>query len=264
MTEVPTIQQALAAVMADVRKVGKSGVNQAQRFNFRGIDAVLNHVGPALRDHQVVVRPEVTDLRYERISVGDPDRPKAAVQVLAFVTYEFIGPAGDSMAAKVVGEAIDYGDKGVSKAMSVALRTALIQALALPTGDPEPDAQTYERAAPEPRQAPPQQRKPSAYSKQGNRPAGDDTTIEGDRRKLAALHARLGDYGIGGKDNRDAALAYMSEVIGRELDSSKNLTGAEFRKVMDRLEQELRKGEDVTPGNGAADTPPLPDEPSGW
>jgi hypothetical protein len=34
--------------------------------------------------------------------------------------------------------------------MSVALRTALLQALMLPTDDPEPDAQTYERATQDP------------------------------------------------------------------------------------------------------------------
>jgi hypothetical protein len=42
---------------------------------------------------------------------------------------------------------MDSGDKAVPKAMSVAFRTALLQALALPTDEPDPDASTYERAA---------------------------------------------------------------------------------------------------------------------
>ena len=47
----PTIQAALAAVMADVTHVGKEGKNSAQGYSFRGIDGVLNAVGPALRRH---------------------------------------------------------------------------------------------------------------------------------------------------------------------------------------------------------------------
>lgn len=250
MTDQPTIQQALAAVMADVRKVAKTGTNAAQHFNFRGIDAVLNHVGPALRDHRVVIRPDVSELRYERVVVGDR---KAAVQVLAFVTYEFIGPAGDRIAANVVGEAIDYGDKGVSKAMSVALRTALIQTLALPTGDPDPDTQTYQRTA-EPATQPRRQRtgrdeilansgptKPSAYSIEGNRPAGGDKPVT--KAQLAKLHACMTDYGIGG--HRDLGLAYITETIGRTVESTKDLTVAEASKVIDRLVNELEKGTDA-------------------
>ena len=54
-----TIYQALSAVMGDVQAVGKDGRNTQQGFNFRGIDAVVNAVGPALRTHGVVVTPRV-------------------------------------------------------------------------------------------------------------------------------------------------------------------------------------------------------------
>jgi hypothetical protein len=56
------------------------------------------------------------------------------------VLYRFHGPAGDFLDAESVGEASDSLDKATSKAMSVAYRTALIQALTLPTGDPDPDS----------------------------------------------------------------------------------------------------------------------------
>jgi hypothetical protein len=41
---------------------------------------------------------------------------------------------------------MDFGDKGAPKAMSVAYRIALLQALCIPTDDTEPDAQSYDRA----------------------------------------------------------------------------------------------------------------------
>jgi hypothetical protein len=63
------------------------------------------------------------------------------------VTYTFIGASGDSIKATVVGEAMDSGDKATAKAMSVAFRTALLQALSLPTDEPDPDATSYERSS---------------------------------------------------------------------------------------------------------------------
>jgi hypothetical protein len=60
------------------------------------------------------------------------------------VRYRFVGPGGDALETVVAAEAMDAGDKATSKAMSVAFRTALLQALALPTDDKDPDQDTYE------------------------------------------------------------------------------------------------------------------------
>jgi len=138
-----TIQQALANVMADVREVRKTERNTGQNFNFRGIDAVLNAVGPALRTHNVVVLPNV--IKYTATPTTTSNG-KSVMHVIVTVEYLFVGPDGDSLPAVVLGESMDYGDKAVPKAMSVAFRTALLQALALPTDDPDPDAATFERA----------------------------------------------------------------------------------------------------------------------
>ena len=144
----PTVHEALAAVMSDVQAVKKGDRNQQQGFNFRGIDSVINAVGPALRKHGVTVSPHVDLYEYGTVMVGakDKERPMGHVRVL--VTYVFHGPAGDSMPAQAPGEAFDAGDKATPKAMSVAFRTALLQALALPTDEPDPDSVAYERAAP--------------------------------------------------------------------------------------------------------------------
>lgn len=52
------------------------------------------------------------------------------------------------------------------------------------------------------------------------------------RARLAALHAKLGEADLADKDK---GLAYMTEVTGRGITSSKDLTVDEFRQVMDRL-----------------------------
>lgn len=145
MTETPTIQAALVAVMNDVGAVAKRDRNTQSNYSFRGIDAVINAVSPAFRRHGVVALPKVLDHAFGTIEVGQKRTPMSHVTMT--VEYTFHGPAGDTLTTTVMGEAFDSGDKAVPKAMSVAFRTALLQALALPTDDPEPDAETYERTS---------------------------------------------------------------------------------------------------------------------
>jgi len=147
MADQPTVIQALSAVMADVQAVRKDSRNQQQNFNFRGIDAVMNAVGPALRKHGVVIVPETVDARHRDTTTtgGKPAREATVV-----VTYRAYGPGGDSIPIQAPGESLDAGDKATPKAMSVAYRTALLQALTIPTDEPEPDAQTYQREAARP------------------------------------------------------------------------------------------------------------------
>ena len=128
--------------MADCDHVAKRDRNDHQRFMFRGIDAVVNAVGPVLRKHGVVVCPNVERADYETVQTST-GKPATACRVL--VTYSFYAADGSSIDARVAGEAWDSGDKACPKAMSVAFRTALLQALALPTDEPDPDGQTYER-----------------------------------------------------------------------------------------------------------------------
>lgn len=138
------IHDALAAVMEDVTKIDKGDRNDFHKFMFRGIDRVLNNVGPAFRVHGIVPMPELLNLDSRDITT---EKGKSSREVTVTVRYTFHGPAGDSIACVVPGEASDTGDKAVSKAMSVAYRTALIQALAIPTGDADADESGMVRGA---------------------------------------------------------------------------------------------------------------------
>lgn len=137
MTEpyVPTVLEALANVMADVTSIAKADFNDFHKFNFRGIDTVLKAVGPALRTHRIVPVPELRDVHSDDLTAKDGKRKRG---VTLTVAYTFYGPRGDSVTTVVPGEANDTEDKASSKAMSVAYRTALLQVLAIPTGEPDP------------------------------------------------------------------------------------------------------------------------------
>jgi hypothetical protein len=146
--EKPTIHAALLAVMNDVTYVGKDQYNEQQKFNFRGIDGVLDAVGPAFRKHGILPMPEVTSVESTSYTTKNGT---VMTRSVVRVNYDFRGPAGDTLTAMgIPGESADSGDKSVSKAMSVAYRTALVQVLALPTHQPDPDADTEEKEAAQP------------------------------------------------------------------------------------------------------------------
>lgn len=145
-----TIYQALAAVMKDVQGVGKHEQNTAPNggFMFRGIDAVTNAVGPALRKHGVIVVPSVVSSDYGTVVVGKNRTEMSHSQVI--IDYTWYGPEGDAIVSRVAAESMDSGDKATAKAHSVAFRIAMLQTLCLPTDEPDPDSATYERSGPDP------------------------------------------------------------------------------------------------------------------
>ena len=137
-----TIHQALVRVMGEVQSISKASRNTSQNFNFRGIDAVMNAVGPALREHGVVVLPVGVKSEIEQYQTKNGTAMK---NVTLDVTFRFYGPAGDYIEGTTRGEAADSGDKATAKAHSVAFRTLLLQALCIPTDEPDPDQDSHER-----------------------------------------------------------------------------------------------------------------------
>lgn len=143
--EKTNIYKLLAEAKRRVGAVGKNEKNQAQHFNFRGIDAVINAIAPVFNELGIIVAPEVQQTTYDTVEIGAKRTPMS--HVLIEVKYTFYGPEGDSVVTAVAAEAMDSGDKAVAKAMSVAMRIALLQTLNLPTDEPDPDSQSYERTS---------------------------------------------------------------------------------------------------------------------
>lgn len=141
-----TLNEALNAVMAEVREVRKTERNQAQKFTFRGIDNVVNAVAGPLRKHRVRLKIDNLDhtITGKQNAKGNP---------VTFVTvknrYTWVGPDGQTEENTVVAEAMDFSDKATAKANSVALRTFLLQALMLPTDDADPDHDYIEEPRPQ-------------------------------------------------------------------------------------------------------------------
>lgn len=137
------IYGALAAVMAEVGHVGKERKNLQQNYQFRGIDDVMAACQPVLAKHGVVVVPRVMEReREERQSKSGG----AMFHVRFVVEHLFYANDGSNVACVTVGEAMDSGDKASNKAMSAALKYALVETLMIPTYEADRDT---EDASPE-------------------------------------------------------------------------------------------------------------------
>lgn len=232
MTETPGIYAALAAVMADCREVAKRDANTEQRYYFRGIDAVVNAVGPILRQHSVIVMPRLVHVEY-----GERTAKSGTLGTVCRVVVEYVFMAavdGSSVTTSVAAEAMDWSDKATAKAMSVAFRTALLQALALPTDDKDPDAETPEAVAEQPKQA-------TRRMSRSKPVAGGGGITEAQVKKIGTCMSELG------LKDRDLALKYVADVIGREVGSRNDLSIDEAKQVIDALERDLKPPADEPP-----------------
>ena len=120
----PSVYELMSLVMRDVRNVGKDGRNESQNYNFRGVDDAIGALAQPLRDHGVFMTPEVLDFKTEVRG-----RQNAVMMRIAF---HFYGPAGDHVTAITLGEGSDFADKAANKAMSAALKYALIHTFMIP------------------------------------------------------------------------------------------------------------------------------------
>lgn len=136
----PSLVERLIAVKKDIGAVGKDGRNTQQGFNFRGIDAVLNAVAGPLMKHGIMAYPS----KVISVNRGTATTSKGSVMNTVEVVMQYAFTDGDrTLYFEAPGESFDSGDKATPKAMSVAYRTALIQALSLPTDEPDPDLDVY-------------------------------------------------------------------------------------------------------------------------
>jgi hypothetical protein len=150
-TTAPHIFTALVAVSGELVKVGiaKDRKNEQQGFKFRGIDDAMNTVSPILSKHDVVFLPTYEDY-------PDTERVTGKGSTLIFAKvkgiFTFVSAKdASSVTVTTFGVAMDSGDKATNKAMSAALKYALLQTFLIPTeGEPDADATTQEPSIPKP------------------------------------------------------------------------------------------------------------------
>lgn len=128
----------MASILRETKAITKSEKNQQQGFKFRGIDNVMNELHELFAKNEVFILQEVQGFTTE-------NRPTKSGGTNTFtratVKFRYITTDGSCVETVNVGEAMDSGDKGMNKAMSIALKYSLLQMFLIPTEDPkDPDA----------------------------------------------------------------------------------------------------------------------------
>ena len=130
------LRQKLAEVRRRIGYVQKRGHNE--RFNYSYVTAadIAGSVGDILAELGVVVIPRLEDISYES-AVGRGEATRMARVVMAYTFADV--DSGEEIIAKVAGQGLDPGDKAPYKAMTGALKYALLQSFLLATGDDPED-----------------------------------------------------------------------------------------------------------------------------
>lgn len=141
--ETAKIYQAINGVMAEIGVIEKNKKNNGQGFMYRGVDDVMNALQPALIKNKVFIAPEILDSKVEERQSKSGGINK---YIELKIKYTFYAEDGSNICAIVHGEAMDSGDKGINKAMSIAFKYACFQVFCIPTEEMlDPDAESPKR-----------------------------------------------------------------------------------------------------------------------
>ena len=141
-----SVYKAINKVQEEISRIGISKDRrntQGSGYSFRGIDDIYNALAPALARHGLCILPRVLSREVvERTSKSGG----ALFYTTLDVEFDFVAAEdGSKHVVRVMGEAMDSGDKSTNKAMSAAYKYACLQAFSIPTeGDNDSDAQSHE------------------------------------------------------------------------------------------------------------------------
>lgn len=140
--ENPMIYAKMISILKEAKAISKTEKNQQQGFKFRGIDNVMNDLHDIFSKNEVFILQEVLSFTTEnRItkSGGTNTFTRATIK------FKYTTIDGSFVETTNVGEAMDSGDKGMNKAMSIALKYSLLQMFLIPTEEQkDPEAETPE------------------------------------------------------------------------------------------------------------------------
>lgn len=119
------IYEAIPKIMAEIGAIGKNQRNTQQNFMFRGIDAVMNGINPALIKHGVFIVPEVMEQTREERTTAKGSK---LIYSICKIKFSFCAEDGSHVDAITIGEGMDSGDKATNKAMLAVLNLSTLAA----------------------------------------------------------------------------------------------------------------------------------------
>ena len=154
-TKTQAIYPALIEANKKIGAIAKGSKNAQQGFMFRGVDDVYNELHPVLADCGIVIIPEVVSYEVSE----KQGRNGVLLYTRATIRHHFTTSDGSYVTTTVVGEAMDSGDKGMNKAMSMALKYSLLQLFTIPTKEDKDTDKTSHELLPQATKVPDYQSK---------------------------------------------------------------------------------------------------------
>jgi len=114
------VQKAMAA-----SGIAKSERNTHQKYQYRGIDQLMNALAPALAANEVLILSSVRNHSMEQLQKG--------TRHVVTVDFTVVGPEGELGPFSGMGECVDFGDKGLNKAIGAAFKYWAFTSLCIPT-----------------------------------------------------------------------------------------------------------------------------------
>lgn len=139
-----TVHERMAKVTRALSYIPK-GSSPGVSYQFRGIDAVMNHLHGPLAEHGLYLSPRVLDDWSVNPIPGTNNRTQyqATFRVCIDVyaedgTMTTLGPG--------LAQSHDYGDKAVYQAQQNAIKYLLLEAFAIPTAEQDMDARAADES----------------------------------------------------------------------------------------------------------------------
>src|SRR5229473_5686024 len=136
------LREKFAEVRRRLGYVQKRGHNERHNYSYVTAADLAGSVGDILAELGVVVIPQLQSISTE------PPRSSSERIARIVMNYRFVDArSGEELTVRVAGEGADAGDKAPYKAMTGALKYALLQSFLLATGDDPEDERADSRAA---------------------------------------------------------------------------------------------------------------------
>ena len=126
-----TLRHKLGEVRRRIGYIQKRGYNDRYNYNYVAAADIAGTIGDILAELGVVVIPRLENITYEPHAPGRLERVARVIMAYTFTDED----SDEEITARVAGEGLDMGDKASYKAMTGALKYALLQSFLLATGD---------------------------------------------------------------------------------------------------------------------------------
>lgn len=118
------------SILQEVDAIGKNKTNPQQGYKFRGIDDMYNALHPLFAIHGVFITSDILSSKREERQTKSGGN---LIYTIVTCKFTFYAEDGTNVSSTLEGEAMDSGDKSTNKAMSTALKYALMQMFLIPT-----------------------------------------------------------------------------------------------------------------------------------